>query len=607
MKTHASKGLFAVALALGLTIGISAHATLLVYEPFDYTTGTASGSGVRLAGQSGGTGFASGSSWSTFNTGTANSVTVYKEGNLSGVNTSTGAANVFDGTVDNLTTSGGYFGSVGLGGTANTTDHIEVWRALDPAVTATFVEGATTWFSFVSTRAFNANATSARFAIGAAELKEDRGHLANGEAIGVGGGLQSNTLKVFPQFWDDTETVGTYNNHNVAGVQVGTGASTTNSIAAADCFGWQGTLPDGTTYAAPNIIVGKIEWHDGSPDVISIVRFLQTDTLSEANFNTAIAAQPNLCSANWLPARQPNLDQSQFDTVSIAGGRFFADEIRIATTFDEAVGKTVVVAGPFRLTIARNAPNLVFTWTSQSGRRYNLRSSTDLTTPPSTWPLVEGATAIAADPSGINTLTIPQPADPMRFYVAEEYAAPAVAIFADSFDPPVDGWTNGVDVDVTYSNTSNAWQLGSPLNVGPLAANSPPNCYATNIASNYNSTAFSNIWLRTPPIDLRGYSLATLKFNQFKDIETSAGDIDAGEINILSASTGSVLAVMQTGVKGTTTAWEGFSKDLPPASFAEPIRIEFRFKNDDFDSLIAPATGYAGWYIDDVQVLVPGS
>ena len=44
----------------------------------------------------------------------------------------------------------------------------------------------------------------------------------------------------------------------------------------------------------------------------------------------------NLSTANWT-ANKPDLDQSQFDVLNIAGLKFFVDEIRIATTVDDAV------------------------------------------------------------------------------------------------------------------------------------------------------------------------------------------------------------------------------------------------------------------------------
>ncbi len=180
-----------------------AQADLLVHEPFAYASGTASGptlNGFQLHGQNGGTGMTG--AWSTFSTSTS-PITVYSQGSQSGVNLDNSGPVLlnYDGTVANLPTSGGYFG---MGG-SNTTDHMLVWRTLDPSVTATFVEGATTWFSFVSVRGYVANPAGMKLALGKGPLKEDRGQLSTGEAIGGGSGLGSsvrNAYKVYPQFWD---------------------------------------------------------------------------------------------------------------------------------------------------------------------------------------------------------------------------------------------------------------------------------------------------------------------------------------------------------------------------------------------------------------------
>lgn len=333
------------------------QAELLVHEPFAYASGTASGptsNGFQLNGQSGGTGMTG--TWTAF-TNTASPITVYSQGTQSGVNLdNTGPVLLnYDGTVANLPTSGGY---LGMGG-SNSTDHMVVSRPLDPSVTATFLDGTTTWFSFVSVRGYSANPAGMKLALGKGPLKEDRGHLSTGEAIGGGGGLGSsvrNAYKVYPQFWDNTtgspgETTGIFNNYDVLGFENGSAALTSYLSAPWAAAGLTPTAPQiegldtmllhyvsgSQPNGARNIIIGKIEWHDGSPDVISVVRFLATDTLSEAAFNAAIVAQPNLSSANW-PGTKPDLDQSKFDTISLAGGKWFADEIRVSTSFGEVVG-----------------------------------------------------------------------------------------------------------------------------------------------------------------------------------------------------------------------------------------------------------------------------
>ncbi|NIP94133.1 MAG: hypothetical protein GWO24_12035, partial [Akkermansiaceae bacterium] len=53
----------------------------------------------------------------------------------------------------------------------------------------------------------------------------------------------------------------------------------------------------------------------------------------------------------------------------------------------------------------------------------------------------------------------------------------------------------------------------APTGVGPNAAPSPDNCFATNIALDYAVDA--NIWLRSPPIDLTTAGGATLSYYQF--------------------------------------------------------------------------------------------
>ncbi len=321
-----------------------AQATLLVYENFNYTTGTPSGTGgVLFNGQGATNTFGMTGTWTTGGNGTVGP-TVYQQGNLSGVNLNTGAGNTFNGTVaspSNFVTSGGYMGPVSSlpGGTSATTDQIAAYRPLAPSVTATFQAGTTTWFSFVSARAFNANPSGPKFAIGASNLNTtNRGFQAFGEAIGGGGGIggaagASNNSRVYPQFWDETVTgSGTFSNYDAGGVQTST-ASTSAVHYVSNSFTWATDPVTFQPYA--NITIGKIVWSNTGPDVLSLARFLPTDgVLTEAMFNSVAYS-----SAAW--STQPNLDQSQFDTISFAGGRYFIDEIRLATTFTDVITGTL--------------------------------------------------------------------------------------------------------------------------------------------------------------------------------------------------------------------------------------------------------------------------
>ena len=101
---------------------------------------------------------------------------------------------------------------------------------------------------------------------------------------------------------------------------------------------------------ARNIVVGKIEWHTGSPDVVSVGVFWDNAPLTESAFNAMITAQPTLSSANWgVGVTKPDLDQSLFNTISLSAGKWFGDEVRLATTFDEVVGQSIVVPEPSSL------------------------------------------------------------------------------------------------------------------------------------------------------------------------------------------------------------------------------------------------------------------
>ncbi|MBU6326666.1 MAG: hypothetical protein KGQ89_03475 [Verrucomicrobia bacterium] len=638
MKTNnQAKNAFAALTALAFITGNSVQATLLVYEGFDTatTTGVAAGptsNGFRLQGKAGGMGFVTGSTWNTY-VNSSNPITVYAQGATPGTSFSntTGALPLlaYNGTCANLPTSGGYFGPNGT----NTCDHMVISRPLHPGVTATFKNGTTTWFSFVYVRSGNNNDAGAKLALGKGALGNARGSSSNGEAIGGGSGLGSsirNGRKVYPQFWDaDPSTPGSTSggsNYDVQGVVTGDSGNVHyltapyyeqgQSLQVSGFNGDQTMLHDPTN-GVPHIIVGKIEWQpNGTPDVISVVQFLSNDsTLTEAAFDARIVAQPLLSSANW-PATitsypgsgspftatvyKPDLDQSLFDTVSIAGGKIFGDEIRIGTTFMDVVGQ------PFNLTIARNSPNLNFAWNSRNLMNYKLKSSTDLSTPVASWPVVQ-SNIVGAPP--INALSIAQPADPRRFYLVEESVVPETTVLSENFDGVVTGWFSGYDA--TDFSQLTTWQLGTPSNVGPSAAYSSAKCYGTNITANYGTN--SKAVLRTPSIDLTSKSSATLSFKEFKKIENSTGDQDFGAVRILRASDDVLLATLVGnrnssgslvgGVEGNSVDWESFSKRLPVIAFSTPIKIEFLMNTDSFDETTDPAYasgGFAGWYIDDV-------
>ena len=232
--------------------------------------------------------------------------------------------------------------------------------------------------------------------------------------------------------------------------------------------------------------------------------------------------------------------------------------------------------------------NLSISWASEAGRLYNLRSETDPSgAEPIDWAIFGGQENIVATPP-LNTLTFPLPADQLRLFVVEDFPAPPVSIYSDDFESGQGLWTTGSD-----GAGGTIWELGTPAAPGPLAANSPTNCFGTNLAANYEMDA--DIWLRSPPIDLTTASGATLNYFQSLDIEIQ---FDKGIIRVLDAADDSELAVLTSVVDGAALDWAMISKKLPAAALGKNVKIEFRFQSDELEN-------FPGWYLDDIDVTVP--
>jgi hypothetical protein len=366
-----------------------------------------------------------------------------------------------------------------------------------------------------------------------------------------------------------------------------------------------GSLTDGD-----HLMIVKFEWNadNAEPDTISLYN-LSEPPPETTDLSTVITEED--FDANKMMLTHV-LNQTEFDTLAGMTVHGFAhfDQIRIGTTFNDVIGVVPDAAFPF--TITRNPPNLDFTWTSQPGMLYRLRSSADLSTAFSTWNLV-AEDLPPTPPTG--TYSIAQPADPRLFFRMEEYLAPPVTLFAEDFEGITGlpaGWVAGKNDPPDSASLTN-WEVGSPANVGPIPPGIPlpsgTQCVATDIDGNYDeaaipiAAAFTDIFLRTPEIDLTGFTEANLGFQQWTEIEQVPGvDLDYGSIRILDAADDSELAVLaDRTIDGNTTTWKGYSKPLPAEAFTAStgkIKIEFRFEADDL-------FGFAGWYIDDVTVTAP--
>lgn len=256
---------------------------------------------------------------------------------------------------------------------------------------------------------------------------------------------------------------------------------------------------------------------------------------------------------------------------------------------------------------ATNTGNYDFEWESQSGKLYDLVSAIELVNPPASWPVWNDNADITSGGTTTTLLDVPGGADPMRFFAVLEKDVPPVTVFEENFDAGVTppalpvGWSTGFDAGDTLNNT--VWTLGTPTVVGPPSADSVPNCIGTNLAANYGIS--SNIWLRTPAIDLSTATGATLVFQQWIDMD----DFDTGDtgtVRVLDASvlpTVSVLETLEEDIQGLSPAdWVKFSANLTAASLGKSVVLEFLFVSDS-----VPDGDSSGWYVDDVTVTVPGS
>jgi arylsulfatase A len=117
---------------------------------------------------------------------------------------------------------------------------------------------------------------------------------------------------------------------------------------------------------------------------------------------------------------------------------------------------------PLRLRIGLKDELLDFEWDARSGRRYDLLSSTDLATPPTTWPPYDDGTMVYRDmtpeaPSGPHALSRVSPQGSQRFFTLVEKSSPnIVVILADDL---------GIECLSTYGgvshNTPNLDRLAS--------------------------------------------------------------------------------------------------------------------------------------------------
>ena len=524
-------------LALGLGGFVStAQATLQVYEPFDYTSGL----GTTLDAQNGGTGFATGSAWAAINTNS------YPSGSPTGFAICNGTMQtLWNGTVTSVPQTGKFAGSPapagnsGSGYNGNNPDHEMAQRALDPAVTASFTLGAVTWMSYVEASNFktNGNGTGCSFAIGQGSLyttgTDNRGWTSyGGPCIGIG----VNSSKQF-----------------TAGIWSASGGALGGPAGAA----WN-------TNGVAQIGIAKITWGDASnPTTIQEATFNDGTTLTEAAFNAAAVSN------------SATFDPSTFTMLSLGGGRFDVDELRIGTSFNDAIGVVAVSYGNYWAPGATgggsgNWDSATLDWAGVPNVQGTLGQSPTanlvFSGTAGTVTINGTAAAVAGLQFGVTGYTVaPGASTPNLSLTGANPAANTIAVNSGTatISAQVTG-SNGMTKDgggtLVLSNTGNTYTGGTVLNAGTLQIAA--------LASLGSNVSFGGGTLQYPAgsgtssIDISG-KINPVASGQMAKIDTDGYDVTfgtaiSGDGGLTNVGSGSLtLAADVTSLAGGVTASGG--------------------------------------------------
>jgi lysophospholipase L1-like esterase len=177
-----------------------------------------------------------------------------------------------------------------------------------------------------------------------------------------------------------------------------------------------------TTINTTDLVVVRILWNAGAAGAEAV----------------SVWVNPTLGVTPGTPQAVRDINMSVgVDRFRIAGQNAVAhtyDEIRIGDSYADVT--VSLVPTYFPLAITRNGANYDFSWPSQSGKVYDLLSSTDLSTAPATWAVYDPDGPGGNDPYGDILATAPSnllsavPASgPVRFFaVREKEAVPAFAL-----------------------------------------------------------------------------------------------------------------------------------------------------------------------------------
>jgi hypothetical protein len=366
--------------------------------------------------------------------------------------------------------------------------------------------------------------------------------------------------------------------------------------------------------SGPQQIYAYLDRQDGSWHHVAVTH----DAAGDATMY--IDGAPGGSVAAWVLGNGNGL-RMQIGGNSQAGGRGWDGNIDDVALWDRALSAEDIAAiwnggdgasiaslvggapSGFPLTITRNGSFADLTWESQTGKLYDVLSSTDVTLDLALWTLVEEE--IPATPPS-NTETVSLSSETTEYFVvSEKDAPPPPSPLNEDFEAGNGGFTV-----VTTSGTG--WEHGDPDAVGEFGGSvttgngGSGNCWGTGIGD-FTATADRGYYaegtttsLISPVIDLTLVASATLTFAENLDVEGN----DTAVVNIIAEFTDTVIAAaIYTAIDPdiNTTGWNNVGPiAIPAAALGQKVRLEFSFSGAGF-----PAQDFVGWFIDDVLVVSP--
>gem|GEM_PF-476989 len=539
-----------IATALFSLLG-AASADLLIYEPFNYEP-TAEANNGRFFGDSSqpydsGLGLGSWSHRDAGGNGTSNNVAPVNEGDIA----------------DEGVTFTDLFGNeLPVEGNAyerrQRVGQVAASAPIDPLTTRGLTaDNSTMWMSFLF-QDFGFSGPDFGIGLHSEKMVSDDNQGLENPGYGVGFGIvarggQSRHIRT-----------AVYNNSIGASQLAAEATPTFNGPAASDVF----------------LLALKVNWNpQGTPD--EIFAFIINDIASEPDENEAMIMD----TFDFDLTTQQSLDVLNFSDTQVG----YVDEIRVGTTFDAVMGRGM--EEPLRqLEIVASGDSLEISWESQPGKLYNVRSSaTPGENPAVNWAIFGGNSDIISTPPR-NSLVLPRPDEPSRFFVVEEFTAPPAIYFSDDLESGADGWETLVNDD----NGTTAWILGLPAgSTGPLTgANDSLNAFTTNLGD-YGPG--SNISLRSPAVDLSMASAAQLSFEVFRDAD---GLADTASVRFLRAGSLEPLgAEADIDMTALDTDYRLLSIPIGEEVLGEAgVIVEWNFQSDD------SMDAFSGLTIDNIVI-----